>query len=305
MAASVVEGTPALVCVVDACGRVTLINPSLLGLTGYREREVLGRLIWDILVIPDDWVPAQAAFRHAITTGITGPVEADWRDRNGGLHRIAIQSSVLRGVDREVRGVAYVGADVTEQRRQQAELRQRAETDELTGLRNRAAVLTALHAALTLDAAGTSRLVGVLFCDLDGFKQVNDEHGHLVGDAVLIEIGRRLLAITPADQVVSRLGGDEFLILIPDASPAMLTHLSVAIEAAVQRPIVTVHGEITIGVSVGTALGRAGDDASLLIEQADRHMYGVKTTTAHAPRPLSRDTDQPSGPYRRPGPPPP
>ncbi|GAA1431811.1 hypothetical protein GCM10009616_19770 [Microlunatus lacustris] len=272
------ESTTALVCVVDLQGQVLLVNPAVLALTGYAEREVVGRPIFETFVIPEDLVPARAALHQAATAGTSAPVEADWRDRHGGRHRVHLHSSVLRGPGGRARAVAYVGTDVTEQRALQAELRERAETDALTGLRNRAALLTALQNALAPGAAGSGERVGLLFCDLDGFKRVNDRHGHLVGDALLVEVGRRLLTLTRPPQVVSRLGGDEFLILTPAATPTAIAILSRAIEHDLRRPFVTRHGEITISVSVGSALGAVGDDPAQLIEQADRHMYGVKTT---------------------------
>ena len=100
-----------------------------------------------------------------------------------------------------------------------------------------------------------------------------------MGDALLIEVGQRLLALTRPPEVVGRLGGDEFLILTAGATPGSLTLLSRAIEEHLGRPFVTRNGEVKVGVSVGTALGHVGDDPSQLIEQADRHMYGVKTTS--------------------------
>jgi diguanylate cyclase (GGDEF)-like protein len=239
----------------------------------------VGRSIFDTLVIAEDVVPARASLRQAATAGTAAPVEADWRDRQGGRHRIQMHSSVLRDPEGRARAVAYVGTDVTAHRQLQTELRERAETDALTGLRNRAALLTALEAALAPDSTRSSEPVGLLFCDLDGFKKVNDRHGHLVGDALLVEVGRRLLALTQPPQVVSRLGGDEFLVLAPATTPTSLQELRHAIEQDLQRPFLTRHGEITVGVSIGTALGEVGDDATQLIEQADRHMYGVKTTT--------------------------
>lgn len=278
MAAGVVGSTTALVCVVDLEGAVLMANPALLELTGYSRHELVGRSIFETLVIPEDQVPARAGLHRAATGATSGPVEADWLDRHGGRHRIHMHSSVLREPDGQVWAAAYVGTDVTEQRLQQAELRERAETDGLTGLRNRAAMLTALQTALAPDSTRGLDPVGLLFCDLDGFKRVNDRHGHLVGDALLVEVGRRLLALTRPPQVVSRLGGDEFLILTPAATPTSLARLSRAIEHDMRRPFVTRHGEITIGVSVGSALGQVGDDPAQLIEQADRHMYGVKTT---------------------------
>ncbi|WP_172826054.1 GGDEF domain-containing protein [Friedmanniella luteola] len=273
-----VASTTALICVVDLQGRVLSANPALLDLTGYEPRDIVGRLIFDTLVIPEDLVPAQASLRQAALVGTAGQVEADWLDRHGGRLRIHMHSSVLRDQDGEPRAVAYVGTDVTQQRQLQTELRERAETDALTGLRNRAAMLSALQTALLPSPAHRGDQVGLLFCDLDGFKKVNDRHGHLVGDALLIDVGRRLLALTRPPQVVSRLGGDEFLILTPAATPTSITQLSDAIERDMRRPFRTRHGAITIGVSVGAALGHVGDDPTQLIEQADRHMYGVKTT---------------------------
>ena len=287
VAADVVESTTALVCVVDLQGCVLLANRALLDLTGYREHELVGRLIFDTLVIAEDRAPARASLWQAATVGTVPSVEADWLDRQGGRHRIHMHSSVLWDRDGGARAVAYVGTDVTEHRQQQTELRERAETDALTGLRNRAALLTALRTALAADPERGSEPVGLLFCDLDGFKKVNDRHGHLVGDGVLIEVGRRLLALTQPPQVVSRLGGDEFLVLAPAATPTSLHRLSQAIKQDLQRPFLTRHGEISIGVSIGTALGETGDDPTQLIEYADRHMYGVKTTSPRENRAFS------------------
>ncbi len=285
LAAGVVESTTALVCVVDLEGRVAMVNRALVELTGYDEQELVGRPVFDTLVIPEDLVPARAALRQAATSGTTAPIEADWRDRHGRRHRIHMHSSVLRAADGEARAVAYVGTDVTDQRQLQTELRERADTDALTGLRNRAAVLSALQIALAASSTCGREQVGVLFCDLDGFKRVNDRYGHRVGDALLVEVGQRLLALTEPPQVVSRLGGDEFLIITPAATPTSLDQLSRAIEHDLRRPFLTRHGEINVGVSVGAALGRVGDDPAQLIEQADRHMYGVKTTSRdHKPR---------------------
>lgn len=279
VAAGVVETTTALVCVVDFQGRVLLANRALLDLTGYGNHELVGRSIFDTLVIPEDLVPARTALQEAAAGGATALVEADWLDRCGGRHRIHMHSSVVRRRSGDAWAMAYVGTDVSGERQLQTELRERADTDALTGLRNRAAILAALQAALVPDPAGRQEPVGLLFCDLDGFKSVNDRYGHRVGDALLIDVGQRLLTLTRPPQMVSRLGGDEFLILTPAATPGSLTQLRRSIERDLQRPFLTRHGEVSISVSVGTALGQVGDDPGQLIEQADRHMYGVKTTS--------------------------
>jgi len=277
MEAAVVATTPALVCVVDLQGRITLFNPALEMLTGWSADEVVGRLFCDVLVVPHEVEPAQDCIRRAFTLGEVAPQEGDWLDRWGGHRRVFIQLSVTRGPEGAPTAMVCVGFDVTEQRRLEAQLRVTARTDVLTGLANR----QALNDALRVELSESARC-GLLFCDLDGFKIVNDTHGHEVGDVLLQEAARRLLEATDRDDVVARFGGDEFVVLCRGADGHRVAAVRSRIEQAFAAPFLTGQGFVQVGISVGTAVSRPRQNPGQLLAAADRHMYGVKTRRRRA-----------------------
>src|SRR4051812_9687530 len=128
----IVASTPALVCVIDASGRIALFNPALERATGWAAAEVLGRPFCEVLAVPQEAGLAWDAIERAIATGEAPPQEGDWRDRWGGHRRVAMQNSVLRDpVGRPV-AMVCVGIDVTDRRALEAELRERADSDVLT-----------------------------------------------------------------------------------------------------------------------------------------------------------------------------
>jgi cyclic di-GMP phosphodiesterase Gmr len=188
---------------------------------------------------------------------------------------VAITSGVLRD-DRGVPyAVVFLGQDVTAQRLEEAQLRASATRDCLTGLLNRASFLRALEEELRDEG---SVGCGVLFADLDGFKAANDTHGHQVGDLLLCAVAERLVAAARVSDLVCRYGGDEFVVLCRGADARGVHQVRSAIEATMDAQFATPHGLVRLGLSVGTALGRHGDAAAVLVAAADRHMYGVKTT---------------------------
>jgi len=161
-----------------------------------------------------------------------------------------------------------------------AELTRRALHDPLTGLPNR----TLLEDRLAMALAGqrrTGSVLGVLFCDLDHFKVVNDSYGHDTGDDVLVTTAQRLTHAVRATDTVSRLGGDEFVVLCPDlASQSELTDVVERIVALLAAPMEIAGHELTVSGSVGVSFVGAGVDApsSLadLLREADAAMYRAK-----------------------------
>jgi diguanylate cyclase (GGDEF)-like protein len=158
---------------------------------------------------------------------------------------------------------------VREQERFQAQLAFQARHDALTGLANRAELGDRLHRL-------PPGRVSVLYLDLDGFKQVNDQHGHEAGDAVLQVVSRRLSAAVRETDLVARLGGDEFVILCPAASPAEVTALADRVAQDLTRPIAWQGLTLRVGVSVGVATDADGAAPSDLLRQADQAMYQAK-----------------------------
>jgi diguanylate cyclase (GGDEF)-like protein/PAS domain S-box-containing protein len=160
-------------------------------------------------------------------------------------------------------------------RQQVTSLRMAARRDPLTGLPNRTSFFEVLDG---LEEARSGDLVGVLYIDLDGFKAVNDEHGHLIGDDVLVEAANRIARVLRPSDTVARLGGDEFAVLcqelggVDDAGA-----IADRIVAAFAEPFVIDGRVVSIGASVGIATVRATElDGELLLDSADQALYEAK-----------------------------
>lgn len=162
--------------------------------------------------------------------------------------------------------------DVTAERMREAELARRATTDTLTAIANRSAAWSQLE---KLDAAGDG--YGVLFCDIEQFKSINDRCGHRAGDELLVEVADRLLVAVGGDDLVARWGGDEFLVITDTVDDRGLALLTDRITNGVQKEPITLTGgtEISIVLTIGSASHRPGDGRSIdaVLECADQAMY--------------------------------
>lgn len=176
--------------------------------------------------------------------------------------------------------------DVTEQRQAEKQIRYLAHHDGLTGLLNRYAFIEQLNRSLHL-AKRHGRSLALLFLDLDGFKRINDTLGHLAGDAILGDFARRLEHCVRQTDVVgrqfaqnriSRLGGDEFTILLADISEGDdAARVARRIIDAMREPFVIQRRETLIGTSIGISVFPSdGEDVAMLLKKADRAMYAAK-----------------------------
>jgi diguanylate cyclase len=156
-------------------------------------------------------------------------------------------------------------------------LREMALTDALTGLLNRRGLTTALEGLLA--HGDPQRLTAVYMLDLNGFKQVNDNHGHAVGDRLLAAVGQRLRNSLRATDVLARHGGDEFVVAVGGlASIEQAEHLAQQVTRAFDAPFVLPEGNFTLGSAVGCSLApRDGATADVLIQSADTEMYRHKS----------------------------
>jgi len=172
-----------------------------------------------------------------------------------------------------LRAVGNILATAMSRLRDEDRMRHDALHDPLTGLANRTLLYDRLHHALAQSARDRVE-TGVLFIDLDNFKQVNDEHGHRVGDELLSALGARLQhAVRPAD-TVARIGGDEFVVVCEHADEAGALALADRLEAAIGAPVNSDGTEHRLSASIGVAIGH--DDADTLIREADAAVYRAK-----------------------------
>ncbi|WP_462390511.1 diguanylate cyclase domain-containing protein [Acidovorax sp. Q11] len=180
---------------------------------------------------------------------------------------------------------AALRAATAEAVRERDVMRSLAYTDSLTGLPNRRGLQLALLAALA--RCGPQRMVAVYLLDLDGFKPVNDTHGHDVGDDLLVSVSQRLQAsVRQHTDVVARLGGDEFIIMAQDlATPEQAHELGLSLLQAFEPPIALRQLHLQVGLTMGYALAPLdSDDPQGLIQLADAAMYAGKQRGKHTLR---------------------
>jgi diguanylate cyclase (GGDEF)-like protein len=186
-----------------------------------------------------------------------------------------LQASAVRGTDGAYLGPMLTWSLVTQQVAAEARIQQLAHYDTLTGLANRTTFREHLGAALARGRAG----LGLLFIDLDGFKIVNDSHGHLVGDALLRHVADRLrVACARPGMMVSRLGGDEFAVLTPEIAPADLAAFAQGLIDTLVAPYqVETERCLEVGASIGIAVApEHGDAPEALLSRADMALYSAK-----------------------------
>jgi diguanylate cyclase (GGDEF)-like protein len=229
------------------------------------------------LLHDEDRVRVLAAWRHSLETGRAYDVEHRMRWADGEYRWV--HTRAYPRLDRQGAVVGWYGAteDINERKLAEQRLGWLATHDSLTGLGNRLHFRNQLETEL--DLAGDSQRVALLLLDLDGFKQVNDAHGHDAGDALLIETARRLRDVVGRRGLVSRLGGDEFTVIIPRVkSEGWLNDTLERLLRELAQPVVAggvlLHTRASIGVAVYPE-----DDASVsqLLKDADLALYAAKS----------------------------
>jgi diguanylate cyclase (GGDEF)-like protein/PAS domain S-box-containing protein len=260
------------VCVVDANGGLLFVNASFERIFGYAPDEVLGRPIFE-LVHPDDRMGTMQQADRVTAGALQRHFRNRYIHKNG--HSVDIQWSARWLPEYGVR--IGVGREVTELRRAERELEHHASHDPLTGLPNRRRLQLELQHAIA-HATQTGDSMALLYLDLDGFKGANDRAGHAAGDRLLRDVAERLQQGLRNGDFVARVGGDEFVVLLPgcrDASAARM--VADELRARLSLPYTLPDGLFLLDASVGIACFPSdGSDPSTLLAHADRAMYAAK-----------------------------
>jgi diguanylate cyclase (GGDEF)-like protein len=275
---SLIDPIVILEAVRDGAGRIIDLryidaNPAAVATLRGGAGDVVGRTVLELLP-RESGQPLFEALKGTFTDG--HPVV---------LHSVPVEDPLLgetRLIDvrafRAGADVALTWVDVTEQVRAQEELTRRARTDDLTGFLARRAGLEALAAALQEQRAAAA-VGALLYCDLDGFKDVNDLHGHEAGDLVLRLVAERVRALVRDGDLTIRIGGDEFLIaLVGPVTDAAAAEIAEKIHRQVTGTVDIAGEVVEVGLSIGVVVPRVGEGVDSLVARADAAMYEAKHT---------------------------
>lgn len=275
-AATVFSSSYEGIMMVDIHGLISKVNPAFTRITGYRDDEVLGK---SPKILASGRHPAefyQHLWRDLIKNDFwRGEV---WNRRKSGEEYIELLS--ISAVRDELGTVLhYIGvfSDITQLKAHEDELDKIAHYDTLTGLPNRRLLSDRLGQAL-IRAQRDQSLLAVCFLDLDGFKLVNDQHGHHIGDQLLIGVTAHLRNVLRANDTLARIGGDEFVILLSDIKNSMecmqvLDRVLLAASHSVRVDGIVLQVTASIGVSL---FPDDNADADSLMRHADQAMYVAK-----------------------------
>jgi diguanylate cyclase (GGDEF)-like protein/PAS domain S-box-containing protein len=300
---AVISASPDIVYVYDFTTQATVwTNRSLTELLGYAggDMDEIGRHVLTDIVPPEDrelFEAGLAAAGAALDGEVVQFNHRAWH-ADGTLRWFSQRSTPLhRDEGGCVTQLVLAMRDITDGMDLQTRMEYNSLHDDLTGLPNRALLIDRLNAAL-IRSMRDRREVAVLFCDLDGFKRVNDTAGHAAGDAVLLEIARRLQSVLREGDTVARVGGDEFVIIVEPwnragggstagagvgAERTLALHVAQRVAAAVRQPIDVNGVEHVISASVGITYGTlppnghaAPTTAEEVLQDADAAMYRAK-----------------------------
>ncbi len=255
----------------DQRGAVVQANLSLADLLGLDPTALDGRHLADLTDTADRGVLSAAL--HGLTDRAPSThLEVRLRHADGGLRWGNVSAARLTGRGAQLGQIVVQVENITERHRSQAMLAHAAAHDALTDLPNRTTLLLHLDSSL---AAGEQ--VGVLFLDLDRFKVVNDGLGHAAGDLLLVRVAVRLREAMRAEDVVARIGGDEFVVLVRQADEALCRDIAQRVLNALACPVERPGGgDLAVGASIGITLAAPGDTAETLLRDADTAMYAAK-----------------------------
>lgn len=265
----------------DTEARVTYLNPVAERMTGWSHGDALGKPLLDVFRIVNESTrqlvanPVQIVLDHGGVYGLANHTLLI--GRHGSEYAIEDSAAPIRDHDGTVFGVVLVFHDVSESRRMVNKITYLAEHDFLTGLPNRLLLNDRLRQALTM-ARRDGQYVALMFLDLDHFKNINDSLGHEVGDQFLQKVAKRLESCLRGSDTISRQGGDEFIVLLPELhshfAPAEVAEKLLMAAAAPYK--VGTH-EIRVSASIGIAVfPDDGGDAETLTKSADAAMYHAK-----------------------------
>lgn len=272
-------------------GRILRANQKLYEMLGYGPEELAGCSLFD-LSEPEHLRAAQNFMSQCLwdrDTATSAEIEKPYRRKDGSVLWVCETLGVVRALTGEVSYLVVVMQDITARKQLEARLSHDAMHDSLTGLPNRSMFHDRLNHALA-SARRYGRMVAVLYMDLDGFKEVNDTHGHAVGDLLLQQVATRLKESVRQEDTASRFGGDEFAVVLSTISAeGDCGIVAEKLERILSAPYYAAGLTLHVSASIGTAVYPTyGSDARSLVLAADTAMYAAKRRRSDGPPRIAR-----------------
>ena len=293
----ITENAADMIAVTDRHGQRLYNSPAYQKILGYAPEELAATSSMD-QIHPDDCARVLEAAQKARNTGRGEQLEYRIRHKDGSWRVLESTASVIDGPEGETEGLVIVNRDITQRKRAEEKLDHLSFYDGLTNLPNRALFLDRLQRAITLSRRHTDFRFAVLFIDIDEFKVFNDSLGHAAGDALLIQIARRLTASLRGTDTISRPrvadteaflggettlarpGGDEFTLLLEELQdPSDAIRVAERIQHRLAVPFDPNGQQIVLTASIGIAFsGNPGAEAQDFLGNAEIAMYRAKNT---------------------------
>ena len=272
---SIIDGAPDFIFAKDLNGQHTMVNTAFAKILGKPVEEIIGKTNSD-LFSPDNAKVLDLEDREVLKSGKTRSYETPM-EIDGSMRILLTTKYIHFDSQGNPAGVLGISHDITDRKIAEEKIRHLAHHDELTGLATLRLGKDRFLSVIALARRNKSS-AAVLYLDLDGFKEINDSKGHKAGDQVLIEVAERLTQSVRETDTVARVGGDEFIIVLSQATKET-DYMQVAekVIKTLTRPIRIDDQEVNISASIGIALFPGhGETPEALINKADEAMYAVK-----------------------------
>ena len=274
----VLESTLSALITLDNNHRILEWNTGAEKLFGYKREEVQGQNLDEFIASPDGEIlpEAEDLTARVLSQEVIPPTETIRYDKWGNPVPVVLTGAPIQ-VNDELVGIVASYTDISKQKELENEIKHIATHDALTGLPNRRLFNERIQLEMAHAERNDQRL-GVLWLDLDNFKEVNDTYGHSTGDILLQEIAQRLTGVLRKSDTVARMGGDEFIILLPEMEESGAAQITAdRVLDVMNKPFMCDTHSISISFSIGISIyPDHGRDIDTVTKSADRAMYRAK-----------------------------